>query len=201
MDLGKEMTVSKTYSLGTASVQNVAYALSEFLDVKKNMITQTMRTKDGYVVQCKGDASAEWTKYIGLDAAVTVHLFAIDGDLIVDIGTEKWLEKLGIAAAGSLFFQPLLITSGIGAIRQMALPNEIFSFISNYLGTEPVEKSFPSEQGGKICPVCGTKAADNAVFCSECGTRFAANAKKVCPRCGKELTGKEKFCSECGTKL
>ena len=197
MEFGKEL--SKTYSLGTASVQNVAYALSEFLDVKKNMITQTMRTKDGYVVQCKGDASAEWTKYIGLDVALTVHLFAIDGDLIVDIGTEKWLEKLGIAAAGSLFFQPLLITSGIGAIRQMTLPGEIFSFIGSYLGTEPVEKSFPQD-GGRVCSVCGAPASETASFCSECGAKFT-DQKKVCPGCGRELSGTEKFCPDCGMKL
>lgn len=198
MELGKDL--SRTYTLGTASVQNVAYALSEFLDVKKNMITQTMRTKDGYVVQCKGDASAEWTKYIGLDAALTIHLFVIEGDLIVDITTEKWLEKLGIAAAGSLFFQPLLITSGIGAIRQMTLPNEIFSFIASYLGTEPVERSFPNTEG-KICPVCGTPAGESASFCSECGAKFEAPQKKACPGCGRELSGTEKFCPDCGMKL
>ena len=209
MDFGTEM--NRTYQLGNASVQNVAYALSEFLDTKKNMITQTMRTKNGYTVQCKGDASAEWTKYIGLDAAVTINLIPMEGDLIVEIGTEKWAEKLGIAAIGSLVFQPLLITSGIGAIRQMALPGEIFSFIGDYLGTAPKEPT-RSAVMKKICPNCGKETDKDAVFCSACGNRFEAQKEEapaeqpasqpaICPTCGKELTGEEAFCPLCGRKL
>jgi ribosomal protein L40E len=199
MEFGNEIT--KTFPLGTASVQNVAYALSEYLDVKKNLITQTMRAKEGYLVQCKGDISAEWTKYIGMDAAVSVHLFQIENDLIVEIGTEKWLEKLGIAAAGALVFQPLLITSGIGAIRQMTLPNDILTFIGNYLGTKPTERTMKEEPAEKVCPKCGAAAAETAVFCSECGTRFDEVKEPECPNCGKTLKGTEKFCPDCGTRL
>ena len=211
MDLGNigTETTARTYHLGTASVQNVAYALSEFLDVKKNMITQTMRTRNGYIVQCKGDANAEWTKYIGLDASVDIKLIPLEGDLIVEIGTGKWMEKLGLAAVGSIFFQPLLITSGIGAIRQIALPQEIFSFISDYLGTEPVENTRSSVSHEMICPVCGAVNREDAKFCSECGARFAEEEvkqeepvpAKVCPKCGMELAGTEKFCPSCGKDL
>ncbi|MBQ9329340.1 MAG: zinc ribbon domain-containing protein [Solobacterium sp.] len=206
MDFGKDY--SKTFRLGTASVQNVAYALSEFLDTKKNMITQTMRTKNGYTVQCKGDANAEWSKYIGLDAAITVNLIPMEGDLIVEIGTGKWMEKLGIAALGSIFFQPLLITSGIGAIRQVTLPNDIFAFIGDYLGSEPIEVSRNTVREVKDCPVCGKENSADAVFCSSCGTKFEEPQEPAvepqpaaCPVCGKELSGEETFCPLCGTRL
>ena len=169
MDFGTELT--RTYPLRTASVQNVAYALSEFLDTKKNMVTQTMRSKSGYLVQCKGDANAEWTKYIGLDASVDIKLIPMEGDLIVEITTGKWLEKLGIAAAGSIFFQPLLITSGIGAIRQMTLPNDVFHFIEEFLGEEPITRSTETEEA-RICPNCGFANSMTAKFCSECGEPF-----------------------------
>ena len=197
--------LSKTYPLHNASVQNVAYALSEYLDTKKNMITQTMRTRNGYLVQCKGDANADWTKYIGLDASVDIKLIPMEKDLIVEITTGKWLEKLGIAAAGAILFQPLLITSGIGAIRQMALPDEIFSFISDYLGEEPVTRSVEEEEA-RICPKCGTANSMNAKFCSQCGEAFAEpqpepKTEPVCPQCGTPLKGSEKFCSNCGKKL
>ena len=63
------METTRTYILPyDSSAQSVAYALAEYLDVEKNMITQTMRTRNGYTVQCKGDATAEWTKYIGMDS-------------------------------------------------------------------------------------------------------------------------------------
>jgi RNA polymerase subunit RPABC4/transcription elongation factor Spt4 len=86
----------------------------------------------------------------------------------------------------------------------MTLPNDIFSFIADYLGTEPVEqtpaRSVP-EDGKKVCPKCGNLCSEDAAFCSECGTSFAAAAEPVCPKCGRKLTGKEKFCPDCGTKL
>ncbi len=207
MDFGNNL--SKTYRLGTASVQNVAYALSEYLDAKQNMITQTMRTKGGYSVQCKGDANAEWTRFIGLDAAVNINLIPMGDELVVEIGTGRWIEKLGIAAVGSLMFTPLLVTSGIGAIRQLALPNDIFNFISNYLGAEPVqpEKRMPER---KVCPVCGKENELDSLFCSACGSKFEEPEEQpaepepqidVCPTCGYSLSGTETFCPKCGTKI
>ena len=206
LDFGTELT--RTYPLRNASVQNVAYALSEFLDTKKNMVTQTMRAKNGYLVQCKGDANAEWTKFIGLDASVDIRLIVMEGDLIVEITTGKWVEKLGIAAVGSIFFQPLLITSGIGAIRQLALPNDIFAFIEDYLGEEPV---VTKQSESRICPNCGAANNINANFCSNCGESFAQGEDAeeepepvkalTCPKCGSPLEGNERFCSVCGEKL
>ncbi len=202
MDFGTELT--RTYPLRNASVQNVAYALSEYLDTKKNMITQTMRTKNGYVVQCKGDANAEWTKYIGLDASVDIRLIVMEGDLIVEITTGKWMEKLGIAALGSIIFQPLLITSGIGAIRQIALPSDVFAFIEDFLGEKPV----PTRQTeSRICPYCGAPNNLSANFCSNCGESIELEEEEEpkdedrCPKCGSLLNGTEKFCSVCGEKL
>ena len=206
MEFGKEL--SRTYRLGNTSVQNVAYALSEFLDTSKNMITQTMRTKNGYTVQCKGDANAEWTRYIGLDAAVTINLIPMSGDLIVEIGTGQWVEKLGIAAVGSIFFSPLLITSCLGALRQVALPNEIFDFIGKYLGTEPVDVSRSAAADKKVCPECGKENDPDAKFCARCGAKFEEPEEvpftagpTVCPVCGKALNGDETFCPACGKKL
>ena len=206
MEFGTEL--SKTYHLGNTSVQNVAYALSEFLDTRKNMITQTMRTRNGYTVQCKGDANAEWTRFIGLDAAVTINLIPMNGDLIVEIGTGQWVEKLGIAAVGTVLFTPLLITSGIGAIRQMALPNEIFDFIGNFLGSSPVDDTRSTDSAGKkICPVCGKENDSTALFCARCGSKFEEpeevrfTVPSVCPSCGKQLNGDETFCPACGKKL
>ena len=205
MDLNMEN--SRTYHLGTASVQNVAYALSEYLDAKKNMITQTMRTKNGYTVQCKGDANMEWTRYIGLDVALDINLTPMDGDLVVEIVPGRWMEKLGIAVVGSIFFQPLLVTSGIGVIRQMAIPQDVFRFIGEYLGTEPVEevtRTVSEVKNGRICPVCGHENREDAKFCSECGAKFEPVQEVktvVCPKCGKELTDGEKFCTECGEKI
>jgi predicted nucleic acid-binding Zn ribbon protein len=200
---------SRTYPLAAdLSAQNVAYALAEYLDLKKNMITQTMRTRNGYTVQCKGDASAEWTKYLGLDAAVSIELVQADRTLTVNIGFEKWTEKLGLAAFGAIVFHPLLITSGIGVLRQITLPQDIFAFLEAYMHVEPivqeqtVERTAPVQEEVKtvICPSCHAVNKEGARFCKVCGESL--EKKEICcPVCGEPLDGDETFCPSCGTKL
>ena len=197
----------RTYPIDNyVSTQEVAYALAEYLDLEKNMITQTVRSRNGYLIQCKGDASAEWTKYLGMDAAVSVRLSQADGIMTVAIGFEKWMEKLGIAAVGAILFQPLLLTTGIGALRQITLPSEIFTFIERYLypdGNVPQpEKSAPAPEATETCPVCGADLRPGAAFCTNCGANLAEVRKeKICPECGEVLQGDEVFCPKCGHHL
>ena len=198
----------RTYPLEKdVSTQAVAYALAEYLDLEKNMITQTVRNRNGYLIQCKGDASAEWTKYLGMDAAVSVRLSKADNILTVSISFEKWMEKLGIAAVGAIFLQPLLLTTGIGAIRQIMLPQEIFSFIENYLypdGVVPQPERYHEEEPAEedVCPVCGARVRPGAIFCTSCGANLEeANKEKSCPVCGAPLKGDEVFCPKCGHHL
>ena len=205
MDLGNEL--KRLYILDrNESAQTVAYAVQEYLDRKKNMITQTMRTRNGYTVQCRGDAAAEWTKYLGLDAAVAVCMEQMGDRLSVTITTEKWMEKLGTAAIG-IFFQPLLLTTGIGALRQMALPMDIFNFIEDYLHTVPITDTAPQEEPLRnevpqtaFCPHCGSENRIGAIFCKNCGEKMEKE-KTQCPECGETLDGDELFCPRCGTKL
>lgn len=208
-DIGNKVT--RTYPRTSESVQGTAYALSEFLDVKKDMITQTMRTRNGYTIQCRGDAGAEWTKYLGMDAALAVDFEQDENTLKVSIGFEKWMEKLGIAAAGAVFFHPLMLTAGIGALRQAALTDEIFSFIEEYLNVEPILKettvqeeplrSTPEkEPETNKCPYCGTENRIGAIYCKACGSSMVKE-KVYCPHCNAELEGDETFCPFCGEKL
>ena len=203
--------VTRTYPRTAESVQSTAYALREYLDLKKDMITQTMRTKTGYTIQCKGDAAAEWTKFLGMDAALAVDFEQTDDTLKVSIGFEKWMEKLGIAAAGAVFFHPLILTAGIGALRQAALTDEIFTFIEEYLNVspivrepepaaEPLRAAEQPEAQPNVCPNCGTENRIGAIYCKACGSSLVKE-KKYCPHCNAELDGDEAFCPFCGEKL
>ena len=211
LDIGN--TVTRVYPRTAESVQSTAYALTEYLDVKKNMITQTMRTRNGYTIQCRGDASAEWTKYLGMDAALAVDFDQTEDTLRVSIGFEKWMEKLGIAAAGAVFFHPLMLTAGIGALRQAALTDEIFTFIEEYLDVKPIIKETKTveeplraaaekepESVNNVCPFCGTENRIGAIFCKACGSSLVKE-KVYCPHCNAELDGDEAFCPFCGEKL
>jgi predicted amidophosphoribosyltransferase len=71
-----------------------------------------------------------------------------------------------------------------------------------------------------ICPSCGNKTADNAIFCDQCGTKLPASAVEetptavaeapvgavpegvlICPDCGAENVPGEVFCDTCGSPL
>jgi predicted amidophosphoribosyltransferase len=71
-----------------------------------------------------------------------------------------------------------------------------------------------------ICPSCGNKVADNAIFCDQCGTRLPAAVPEpvqetvvetsaggvpegvlICPDCGAENVPGEVFCDTCGSPL
>jgi len=50
------------------------------------------------------------------------------------------------------------------------------------------------------CNNCGASISEDALFCSQCGTKVEEKVKKICNQCGKELQDNELFCSQCGTK-
>jgi hypothetical protein len=52
--------------------------------------------------------------------------------------------------------------------------------------------------GRRVCPSCGPRPEDNAVFCSGCGRSLVAASAPRCAQCGAELPDGAKFCAECG---
>lgn len=52
----------------------------------------------------------------------------------------------------------------------------------------------------KICIKCGTVLEDDALFCSECGTKQEPVEKK-CPNCGAVIKEGAKFCMNCGVPV
>jgi predicted amidophosphoribosyltransferase len=71
-----------------------------------------------------------------------------------------------------------------------------------------------------VCPNCGNQAAENALFCDQCGTKLAAAEAPapvetaaqtqpggvpmdilICPACGAENVPGEVFCDACGEPL
>ncbi|MBR2810436.1 MAG: zinc ribbon domain-containing protein [Solobacterium sp.] len=198
------MEMNRTYKLLSGeTVQSAAYALAEWLDREKGMITQTMRSKKGYIVECKGDAAAEWTKYIGADAALSIDLSQFNDELEVTIFVEKLREKAGIAAVGAIFLHPLLVTSAVGGLRQMVLMSDIFNWIEKNLAVEMVKEEPPTRTTNTfqtICPSCGAVNKEGSHYCRSCGASLIQE-KVCCPTCGETLDGDEAFCPHCGTKL
>jgi Putative virion core protein (lumpy skin disease virus) len=106
----------------------------------------------------------------------------------------------GVAAAGA--------GAGIGMATGGVLGNmaqQMFSPMQQQQQPAPAPQPSgrftqkPAVSAGAKCPSCNAENAQGAKFCTECGTKMAAE-KVFCANCGIELPGTAKFCTECGTK-
>ena len=53
---------------------------------------------------------------------------------------------------------------------------------------------------GKCCN-CGASLDNDALFCTECGTKVEQSQKSHCPSCGAEVDADSTFCTECGKRI
>lgn len=61
-------------------------------------------------------------------------------------------------------------------------------------------------KGAGKCPNCGAEIANDAVFCSSCGTAVPKNAPAepegaFCSACGAKVRPGSRFCTSCGTPM
>lgn len=149
-------------------LSDLSIELEQYLTWNKSLRTQRFDMNNKIILQCLGDDS-QWKKFIGLDMAVTVELQVINHVLTVTIGNAKWLDKLGVATVGAIWFSPLVITAGIGALRQATLPKEIFYFVERRILKQVDNCNINTEP---VCPVCGNQVHEMDRFCTKCGTKL-----------------------------
>lgn len=197
------MADSKIFKLSDGvDIEKVGQAIQGWLREKKQLHAEGMHTNEGYLVQAKEEDS--WKKIVGMDSAIQVQIFKAGEDqIMVNVGSGKWVDKAGAATIGMVAFAPLAVTAAIGAWNQKKLPDELFEFVEQFIlsGGKTVMVSMSASQdikdGEVICPNC--KAVNNAgaKFCVSCGTKLG----KECPNCHAAVGLDTKFCPECGTDL
>lgn len=166
------------------TLEELVRLLEQYLSIQKHLTTQRFTLGNKIILQC-ADSDSSWKQFLGLDAALTIELEETNSRLTVAIGNAKWLDKVGAAAAGALFFTPLILAAGVGAVRQAVLPTEIFTFIQGR--TEGTASSANSRTTATIfdrppvpdesapvtaCPCCGNPVNLSQAFCSKCGTKL-----------------------------
>ena len=52
----------------------------------------------------------------------------------------------------------------------------------------------------RACSNCGAPLDNDALFCTECGTKVGT-PQRQCPNCGAAIDNDSQFCTECGAKL
>jgi len=85
---------------------------------------------------------------------------------------------------------------GMGAGLGMMLPGMVAQSMQQGQQAQQVPGAAPA---GPICPKCRFQLAPGAQFCSNCGSKLAANIQ--CPKCNTTLPPESKFCSGCGSAI
>lgn len=173
------MEEKRIFQMGSITLDELVRLLEQYLSINKHLTTQKFNLGNRAVLQCM-DSDSNWKQFLGLDAALTIELAETENHtLTVTIGNAKWLDKVGVAAVGALFFYPLMVAAGIGAVRQAVLPTEILTFIEGKVGgtqqksasavkTQPA----PEPEESFTCPCCGSEVLKSHAFCSKCGTKL-----------------------------
>lgn len=199
---GEKMADSKIFKLiDGIEVDSIARGVEGYLRDKKNLITESLKTPEGWLIQAK--QAEGWKKFAGMDTAIQVQLMPTSELLTVNIGSGKWIDKAGAATVGMVLFAPLAVTAAIGAWGQKKLPSEIFEFIELFIQTGgksaivTMGASQALKDGQVLCPNCHIANEKGQKFCSSCGTKLMAS----CPNCQQEVPLGVKFCPECGSSM
>jgi len=197
------MADSKIFKLTSdIDIEKIGQAIQNWLREKKQLHTEGMHTSEGYLVQAKQEDS--WKKIVGMDTAIQVQIFnAGENQIMVNVGSGKWIDKAGAATIGMVAFAPLAVTAAIGAWNQKKLPEELFEYVEQFIlsGGKSVIVSMAASQGisdGQVvCPNCKAVNAGSGKFCVSCGNKLG----KECPNCHESVGLETKFCPSCGTDL
>ena len=127
------MAETRTYALGAATKESLGRSIESFLRSQGTMEVEGAGGDDWYLVQARLQG-AEWRKFVALDKAIHVKITPMDPNMVsVSVGQGKWVDKLGVAAVGALWFPPLMLLAGFGAYSQVKLANDVYAHINTYL--------------------------------------------------------------------
>lgn len=93
---------------------------------------QRFQTEDGGIV-LQIETTGGWRKFLGMSTAIHIVFHHVDKTVNVEIGNGQWLDKAAIGLLSTIVLWPLAITAGVGAWRQMKLPERIYGYIADYI--------------------------------------------------------------------
>lgn len=169
---------------------------------------------------------SDFEAVLGMQAALTVILQPERNGVVATIGEQKWIDKAAVGLLGAIVLWPLLVTSGVGVIRQANLEHQLLSALdsaalkqganiqvtndSPFFSQTPPNQGYqapytaPSQAepmpgyGQKQCARCQALNDADDAFCSQCGATLT-RPKTLCANCKAELKADAAFCTKCGT--
>lgn len=125
------MSQTRVFSVPGVDCSKIFAALRNWLE-GENFETQLLHTESGETV-VQAAKRGGWRNLIGQSTALNVIFDKKGDELHVTIGSGKWIDKAAVATVSMFVLWPLLVTSSIGAIKQMRLPGRVFNFLSEQI--------------------------------------------------------------------
>ncbi len=183
---------SRYYSGIEADVHRLVTELRNLFD--EDYEVQSMQVSSTTLLQAR--KSSTLRDLTGLSAALTVKITPEAGGTRVEIGMQKWFDKVA-AVAVILSAGLLLALPALGAYWQYRITEDAWKIIEDHIARKA---------GGYIPPLpgrCGTCGAANGPgsgFCSSCGANLQVG--RTCTVCGAvQKEASARFCIRCGKHL
>jgi hypothetical protein len=119
---------ARFYKSDTLNIERLTSDLEQFFR-GQGYIVQHLGGDEQVLVQLK--KGGEFEAIVGMQAALTVTIQSNSGGISVSVSQQKWIDKaaLGVVGFAIPVLWPLLITAGVGAVRQVGLANQVLTVI------------------------------------------------------------------------
>lgn len=187
---------SRYYPGVEADSSQLMRELRQLFDSDDAFEVQTMQVHTTAVLQAR--KSSTLRDLTGLSAALTIKITPEHGGTRVEIGMQKWFDKVAVAAvAVALSAGVLLALPALGFYWQHKLTEDVWKIVESHLA---------QKAGGYVPPLpgrcgnCGSANVNGSTFCSSCGADLRAG--RACDSCGVEVRDSNaRFCNRCGKPL
>jgi hypothetical protein len=170
--------------------------LRVLFDGDEGFEVQAMQISSTSVLQARKTSTLR--DLTGLSAALTIKITSEHGGTRVEIGMQKWFDKVAVAAVAVVLSAGLLLAlPALGAYWQHKLTEDAWKII---------ERHVARKAGGYVpplpgrCGTCGSATTSGSAFCSTCGADMRVG--RSCNSCGAEQRDSSaRFCNRCGKPL
>lgn len=133
---------ARFYKSDSLNIERLASDLEQFYRGQGYMV-QHIGNNDQMMVQLK--KGGDFEAIIGMQSALTVTIQRNSGGITVALSQQKWVDKAAVGVVGVAVpvLWPLLITAGVGAVRQVGLANQVMTVIDGL-----VHQQQPGAQAG-----------------------------------------------------
>jgi len=187
---------SRFYPGVEADMPQLLVELRTLFDNDTAFELQTMQVSSTAVLQAR--KSSTLRDLTGLSAALTIKVTPEHGGTRVEIGMQKWFDKVAVAAvAVALSAGLLLALPALGAYWQHRLTEDAWKLIESHIARKA--GGYVPPMPGR-CGTCGTVTTSGSSFCSGCGANMKVG--RSCASCGAEQKDSAaRFCNRCGKPL